>query len=193
MAVLTLGWGLAVSLFSNFRRLSKQIQEGQLDYYLTLPFPVLIHVLMNFGYSSMGELLFSIIIAAIVLEPAQFPLFLFLGILVCFLFLGWGALINSITFFTNRFEMAAEVGQELLTLIGSFPFSIYAGATKFILLFVVPAGFVAGIPVQLIGDFSWTWLGAMVGTVAFFVGLGTAVFYMGLRRYTSGNVMAMKD
>ena len=55
-AVLTLGFGLGVGIMGNCTRLSQIIAEGHLDFYLTLPKNVLLHVLvsrMNVGASCM--------------------------------------------------------------------------------------------------------------------------------------------
>ena len=42
-AILAGSWGLTVSLFANWKDIAKFIENGSLDYYLTLPKNVLLH------------------------------------------------------------------------------------------------------------------------------------------------------
>lgn len=61
---------------------------------------------------------------------------------------------------------------------------------KAILFTVLPAGFIAYLPVELLRQFRWPLLGAVVGFAALIVFVSRAVFYAGLRRYESGNLLA---
>ncbi len=69
---------------------------------------------------------------------------------------------------------------------------MFTGWTRFILLFIIPAGFVTGIPVEVMTTFSLKW---MIITLAFssaFLAFAVWFFYRGLQRYESGNVMMMR-
>ena len=56
------GWGIAVYLFGNAWKLVDVIINGQLDYYLSLPRPVLLHVLASRSNSSgLGDTLYGLI------------------------------------------------------------------------------------------------------------------------------------
>src|SRR3989344_5615081 len=62
-AVLPTSFGLVAVLFGNWSALSKMIEEGSLDYYLTLPKNALLHALVKSRYSGMGDVLFGLILA----------------------------------------------------------------------------------------------------------------------------------
>ena len=47
--------------------------------------------------------------------------------------------------------------------------------------------------VQLLRSFSWPLLGAMMGATVVMVSIATSVFYVGLRRYESGNLLGMQE
>ena len=56
------GFGLAVYLFGNVLRLADVIAGGRLDYYLSLPRPVLLHVLASGSRpSGLGDVLYGLI------------------------------------------------------------------------------------------------------------------------------------
>jgi len=50
------------------------IEDGQLDYYLTLPKNVLFHVLIKMSYATSGDFVFSFILAFTLLSAGAFPL-----------------------------------------------------------------------------------------------------------------------
>jgi len=190
--VITGSWALANLSFSNVNALASMIENGQLDYYLTLPKPVLLHVLIKTSYSSAGDLLFSIVLAAWILELSSIPLYLSVLISGALIFLSWGILVNSITFWVGRFESAAKAARDTLIIFAGYPFSVYSGMTRFVLMFLIPVGMIIGIPVDLFQNFSWEWfLLLWVYTAAFFL-LCVSFFYLGLRRYSSGNTMGMR-
>jgi len=54
---------------------------------------------------------------------------------------------------------------------------------------VVPAGFLAFLPVKVLRDLDWVWLPVVVGAAALLLVAAWSVFGAGLRRYESGNAM----
>jgi ABC-2 type transport system permease protein len=52
---------------------------------------------------------------------------------------------------------------------------------------LIPAGVITYLPVQLIHQFSWLQLLLLVSSASGFFALAFGVFYLGLRRYESGN------
>jgi ABC-2 type transport system permease protein len=69
---------------------------------------------------------------------------------------------------------------------------IFPGAIQWLLYTLIPAAFVGSLPAGLLSDFSW---GRLAVLVAFTTGLvlgARVVFYWGLRRYTSGNLVTVR-
>lgn len=189
-ALVTISWGIVGTIFGNFRRLAPLIENGALDYYLTMPKNVLMHTLAKLKYSALGDLLFGIVIAFYILEWNDIPLFLFFIITGSLLFLSWSIMIGSITFFVGRFEHGARAANDSMILLSTYPFSVFSGVSKFILLFVVPAGFVAGVPIELLTSFDIRWFGILTVFTFSLTAFSIWLFYKGLHRYESGNVMA---
>jgi len=73
--------------------------------------------------------------------------------------------------------------------LSTYPFSIYEGFVKIILLTVVPIGFITGIPVEIIQSFNPTLLLYMVIATITAVVLAITIFKIGLKRYESGNLI----
>ena len=61
-AIVALGWGIAFTLAGNANRMAELIAQGRLDYYLTLPRPVLPHLLFSsMNAFAIGDLTFGVI------------------------------------------------------------------------------------------------------------------------------------
>jgi len=191
-AVLTISYGLVGFLFGNWTRIARFIEHGSLDYYLTMPKNVLLHMLAKFNYYGLGDLVFGTAMVALSIPMTKLPLYLLLVLCSILVMLGWVIITGSLAFYLGRFEHASQAMRESLIIFAGYPFSIFTGTTKFILLFIIPAGFVTGIPVQLLTTFSWKWFFITIGFTAAFFSFAVWFFYRGLRRYESGNVMAMR-
>jgi ABC-2 type transport system permease protein len=190
---LTVTFGLASTLFYGSRKLYKTITEGRLDYYLTLPKNILFHSSLKTSYSALGDLIFGIALIPLSLTLAQLPLYIYFIITGTVLFVSVTIIFNSLALFFGNSERAAQTGDEAFLSFASYPFSAFGGMTKFILLTLFPAGFITGIPVQTIKDFSVEW-SVMAGLISLvFLAIAVAVFYYGLKRYESGNLLYSKD
>ena len=101
-------------------------------------------------------------------------------------------LTGSLAFFFGDSTMTSRnLVMSLLTL-GSYPFGIYNNFTKLILMTIVPAGLLSGIPVMVLKEFSLFWtLVVLFGSILFFI-LALIVFKIGLRRYESGNMITIR-
>jgi ABC-2 type transport system permease protein len=74
----------------------------------------------------------------------------------------------------------------------SYPLSIYQGFTKILILLIIPAGFVSGVPVELLKSFDATWLLYMIGFTILITIIAVSIFYYGLRKYESGNLLYVR-
>lgn len=192
-SILTVSFGLANSFFNGARRIQKTITDGRLDYYLVLPKNVLFHTSLKTAYSAVGDLAFGLILLPFSITLSQLPLYLYFVICATILFMAITIIFNSLAFFMGNAEKVRQTADEGFLTFAGYPLSVYSGATKFILLTIFPAAFITGIPVETINSFNWTWF-ALTGVVAVvFLAIAIVVFYWGLRRYESGNLLYSKD
>src|SRR5208337_2778117 len=187
----TMSFGIASFFFGNWQHLAKVIIRGQLDYYLTLPKPSLLHVLISRSdFSGIGDFVFGLVLALLALTPTLLNVALFLALIVTstIILVSIGSIFGSLTFFIGG------TGDFQDFMIGSvisftmYPFSIFDSYARVLMLTVIPVGFIAGVPVMLLQSFNAALLLYVVVAAAASVVAAILVFKAGLRRYESGNL-----
>lgn len=182
-------------LFGHSFALARIIAEGGLDYYLVLPGDPLWHVLISrSSASAWGDLLFGLVTYAWAVggdagRLLLFPLFLFTGGLVSTAF---GVLAGSLAFFLGNSEGISRQLHNALVSFSLYPEGIFPGSVRVLLYTVVPAGLVTYLPVRMVRHLGPWQAVAMVGGAAVAVTLAWGLFYRGLRRYESGNLLVTR-
>jgi ABC-2 type transport system permease protein len=194
-AVAGVAFGWSMGLFGNTLRLAAMIAQGDLDYYLALPKNVLLHVLVSrMEITAWGDVLFGTGIFIFFLHPSPDRILLFLGLafIAGIVFLSASLVWQSLAFWLGNAEGLATQMWNALILFGTYPAPLFHGFVRLVLFTVVPAAFVTYVPVQLLREFDPIWLAAELAFAAFSLTLAVFVFYRGLRRYESGNLMLMR-
>lgn len=192
-AVAAGGFGLANAFFGNADNLGNIIVTGQLDTYLAQPKPVLLHVLISrMHVAALGDLIFALLVFAWFgdltwLGIAKFAVALLLSMLIMVFF---SVCVQSLAFFVGNSE--GLVGQELLITFATYPTDIFRGLTKVLLFTALPAGFISYLPIGLLREVQPLFFSGAVGVTLLLAVGGTFLFYQGLKRYGSGNVMGMR-
>ena len=191
--VITTSWGLIGVFFGNFKNIAEIIRDGQLDFYLSLPKEELSHVLISKSkFDAFGDVIFGVIIGIIFLTIWQIPLAIVLIILSAIILLAFAVILGSLSFYIGSSVEIANQGLMGALSIASYPFSVFTGYTKWILLLVIPAGFISGIPVELIKSFSWQWFIGMVVAAVVLSIIALIMFKQGVKRYESGNLINVR-
>lgn len=195
-AVITFSFGIAFGLFAQALRLSELISQGQLDYYLALPKNVLLHILVGqIRPANLGDLFFGPVLLALFVDmsPERWLWFVVGGILGGVIYLSFFVIVGSLAFFMGSSEgLAGGVGNALIH-FSTYPTRIFNGWTRVILFTIIPAGFIAEVPVDLVRRFAVQDLIIMVGAALIFGTIACVVFFRGLRRYESGNLMSLRS
>lgn len=192
-AVILTSYGIGGVFYGNRRNISSIIVEGRLDYYLTLPKNILYHVIISkASWYSLGDLLLGIVLAIMFIPLVKAPLFILLIVLSAIIFISFDILTGSLAFFMENSEETSSTLREGLIAFSSYPLSIYTGLTKILILFIIPAGFVSGIPVQLLKTFDATWLMYTIGFTIVLTIVAVSLFYIGLKKYESGNQLYVR-
>ena len=71
----------------------------------------------------------------------------------------------------------------------TYPGGIFKGIVRVILYTFIPVGFVTFLPVELLLNFDLKLMLILVAVSILFITLATFMFYRGLRRYSSSNLM----
>jgi len=195
-AVIASGFGLATTLFGGTYQIAGMVMRGELDFYLALPKPALLHLLIShMDMTAPGDFLFGALVYCALVQPGplQFVLFLLFTITGAAIFVAFGVITQSLAFWLGNAEgLGHQLGNALIT-FSTYPTVIFRGIAKLALFTILPAGFVSYLPVRLLRSFSWPIFGGlMLFTIAVLI-LAEFVFRAGLRRYESGNLVLMRE
>jgi ABC-2 type transport system permease protein len=182
--------GLGTFLFGNATRLSDIISKGRLDYYLSLPRPVLLHVVASRSSNSgIGDFTFGILIY---LFSGQFTLdglgrFMLGTLLALVVFISFTIIVQSLAFWLGSASGLGNIVQMAIITFAIYPLSLFDTPAKLLLFTLVPAALIGTIPAEFVHGFDWGTLGILFLAAAAFLILAVWVFQRGLTRYESGS------
>ncbi|MGI8587503.1 MAG: ABC transporter permease [Chloroflexia bacterium] len=195
-AITATGFGIAAGFFGNANNIARVIAQGELDYYLGLPKNVLLHLLINkMNLTALGDLIFGFGVFAFFLHPAPERIALFLVLSVCSAaaLLGFLILVGSLTFWMGNTEGLTMQAFNAIITLSTYPTPLFNGGIKLLMFSAVPAWFVAHLPTSLLRRFDLADLLLELAASAAILALSVLVFYRGLRRYESGNLMVLRS
>lgn len=195
LSIGTLSFSFAMITARGAIDLGKLIARGELDYYLSFPKNVLWHsVVSKTEISAIGDLFFGIIIYFFSANPSFSGLLyvLLISAMVGIILISFIILTESISFYVGSFEEAAEQMWHSLLGFSFYPQVAFHGVLKAITLTVLPAFFIAALPVRLIKDFQPGYFLLLLAFCAGITALAIAVFHNGLKKYESGNLINVK-
>lgn len=185
-------FGLASFFFGNMLSLAQIIADGRLDYYLSLPRPVLIHALASGSVASgMGDLVYGLTSFALAgyFTPDGIGRFILGVLFAALLFIAVFVIAHSAAFWLgNATVLTSQVFMAMVT-FAIYPINMFEGPAKLLLFTLLPAALVGSVPAEFVRSFSWMALGELVVAAFIFVGLAVWVFHRGLRRYESGSAI----
>lgn len=194
-AVVAAGFGIAHGIAGNAISLSTVIVKGQLDTWMLYPRAILPHLLVGkMHVTSWGDVVFGIGAYLLLVHPSpeSFLLFLLLCLSVAVLFVGFGVLVGSLGFFVGNSEGLSEQLRFALITFSTYPPSVFNDGTKLLLYTLVPAGFCSFLPVEALKQHSLLLTLLSFGGALIMLLVGSAVFYYGLNKYESGNLMELR-
>ena len=201
MREVMLFWGLSAStyglshlLFARAFSLPELIINGKLDSYLVLPKNVLLGVITSAtNASSIGDLLYGLLIIFIFAFSVE-RLFLFLLFTVtgAVILTAFALLMGSLSFWFVRAEMFGNQMVNSVINFSTYPDGIFKGAARFILYNIIPVGMSIYHPVHVMIRFDVKALATVVGYAVLLVAVAVFVFYRGLKRYASSNLMGAR-
>lgn len=187
-------YGLSHILFARAFSMSDLIIKGKLDSFLVQPKNVLLSVLTSStSISAIGDVLYGVVLVC-ACKPGVGGFFLFLlfvmtGTLV---FTAFALLLGSLSFWFVRMDILQNQMDMGMVSFSTYPDGIFQGASRFLLYFLIPVGMAVWQPVHVIASFDAGMLFAVLGYACALSAAAVAVFYRGLRRYASGNLMGAR-
>lgn len=193
--VIASAFGLVAVFFGNSFVLGDVINNGRLDYYLSLPRPVLLHAVSSRMIASgVGDITYGFLSYAASGQFSwdgflRFILAILLGAMVFAAFL---ILVNSLAFWTGIVSSLSNLMVNAIITFGIYPITLFDNYAKLILFTVVPAALMGALPADFVRAFTWQTLAQLLFGAMMFLGLAITVFRLGLKRYESGNAIQIE-
>jgi ABC-2 type transport system permease protein len=193
--VLASSFGLVSLLFGNAFNLSDIISKGRLDYYLSMPRPVLLHtVASRMIASGMGDFTYGFLSYGLSGAFSWDGLlrFVLATVLAAVVFAAFLILIQSLAFWLGIMSNLSALALNAVLTFGIYPITLFDNYAKLILFTLIPAALMGAVPAEFIRRFSWQTLAELlIGAIAFLF-IAVAVFRLGLKRYESGSAIQVE-
>lgn len=194
-ALTSSAFGLTFVLFGNVGTVSRLIVTGELDTYLLQPSDVIVNMLCAKSVlSAWGDLAYGYILIVLFKGFSPYVLVMFT------LFIITGALLltslllisSSLTFYMGNSDNIVGLAREFLVSFSLYPEGIFTSWLKYVLYSLIPVGFFSYLPARIIDGLNPIWILAVLAVALIWVTLAYALFYRGLKRYESGNLIVSK-
>lgn len=191
-------WGIAAGTYGVSRfffkkafSLSETINNGKLDSFLVQPKNVLLSAITtDVEPSAIGDLLYGYIMLFVFgITIENFLLFTLFTITGGLITVAIAVILGSLSFWFNKTDIIADVGNSLMTNFASYPDGIFKGLVKGLLYTLIPVGIVNFIPVKVITEFNLGLMLIVIGVTILTITLAFIVFFKGLKKYSSSNLM----
>lgn len=190
-AVASTGFGIAHVLFANASRISGMIITGELDTYLLQPKnPLINSISARMSATSWGDVLYGIILMALIKASVGMWLMFGIGIFTAALLITSITVVGqSLTFYFGNMEAVGRSLREFTITFSIYPESIFKGPLKVLIMTAIPIGFITHVPLRLAHEFSWGMFFLMLGVTAAYCLFAFVIYMNGLKKYESGNLI----
>ena len=187
-------YGVSRFFFKKAFSLSDTINSGKLDAFIVQPKSVLLSAITSdVEVSAIGDMLFSIIFFCIYgFSFIKLLLFVFFCITGGLLLTAITVTLNSLSFWFGNADMIAHVGDSLMINFATYPDGIFKGIVKWSLFTIIPLGLTAYLPVKTIINFNPLYFVIIVVATIVLISIAVLVFNLGLKRYSSSNLMSAR-
>jgi len=194
-AIMSTSFGLCFVAFGNVNQITRMILNGELDTYLLQPKDPLINILCSKTIvSAWGDTLYGVILFFIIkgLDIRGFLLFMLFCITGALIFTSVLVTFHALSFYAGNTEGLAQTVTEFFISFSIYPEGIFNNAVKSILYTVIPVAFIVYIPAKIINQFSIVMLLEVLGAAVLWMVIAYTMFYRGLKKYESGNLIINK-
>jgi ABC-2 type transport system permease protein len=195
-------WGLASSSYGfcyifvgNVSSLSNIIVNGSLDSYLVQPKDVVINTCSSrMIISAWGDLTFGYILLFVsgrfsLTGIALFTLFVITGGVIYF---STVLAVNSLTLYLGNIESTKNIVEAFFITFATYPEGLFGKYLRLLFYTILPVGFMVYMPVYIMSNFNFIKLIIICTASLTALILSYSLFYFGLKRYESGNLMEGK-
>jgi ABC-2 type transport system permease protein len=133
-------------------------------------------------------------VVLIIIKAPWITFFAIIPLIICsgVIFTCTHIIYDSLSFIIKRGDAISNSVDSALLKLTTYPPTIFNTIIKGICFSLIPAGFIAFIPSQLLRSFDIVWLLIFLAFTALIVWLAFAFFNAGLKRYNSGNLLSSR-
>ena len=99
---------------------------------------------------------------------------------------------HALSFYAGNTEGLAQTVTEFFISFSIYPEGIFNNAVKYVLYTVIPVAFIVYIPAKVLNQFSLFMLLEVLGVTLIWIVIAYTMFYKGLKKYESGNLIINK-
>jgi ABC-2 type transport system permease protein len=187
-------YGFAHIVFHKAFEMSELIINGKLDTFLVQPKNVFLSVISSdSSISAIGDLVYAylcLIIYGITIKNfILFTIFIVMGGIILTAFT---SILGSLSFWIVKGDLLADSLSGAMVNLATYPGTIFKNSVKLILYTIIPVGIANYLPVDTIISFSICNFLVVIGFAIGITILAFVIFYKGLRRYSSSNLMSSR-
>lgn len=186
-AVIVSVYGIGIGLFYGARRLGERVRRGELDPLLAQPRPVLIRILFAKVHPPLlGDLVFGPVLflfSGLAGDPLAWLRFALVVLAAAGILSAFIVMTEFSAFWLSDGSEFAGVAFTAVTVLASYPASIYSGFVKLLVFTAIPAAFIGTVPAEIILDPGPRLVLGLVTALAVSWSLAITIFQLGLRRY----------
>lgn len=191
-----IGYGVAYFFFGGVENINKYIISGAMDSYMIQPKHPLLNVLTSkCNFSAFGDFAYGVVLGVIVTK-GNILNFIFLLLLGCFsgiFYIATNTIIRSISVWLGDTEIIAKTyTNNLMIQFSIYPEQLFGGILKIILYTIVPVGYMAYMPINLLVKFDIVQLAIVLLVGIVYMALAIFVFNKAMAKYESGNSISMR-
>ena len=194
-ALSSTSFGIANILFGNSRNLTSLILKGDLDTYLLQPKDVLINLIASkSNISAWGDAIYGLLLISLVekFSLTSIGLFLLLSLTGGLFLTSFMITLHSLSFYMGNMESFAALMTEFLITFSTYPEGIFTEKIKWIFYSLAPVAFIAYLPRKILLDVNLALIAVLLFVLFLWIVLAYSIFYKGLKRYESGNLISTK-
>lgn len=188
-------FGIVSLLFGNTFNLGDIITRGRLDYYLSLPRPVLLHAVASRSIASgFGDFTYGF------LSFAASGYFTWMGLLrfclavalAAAVFAAFLIIIQSLAFWIGTTSYISSMALNAMLTFAIYPITLFDSGARLLLFTLIPAALMGAVPASFARVFDWSMLLQLLVGAAIFLAIAVGIFQLGLRRYESGSAIQVE-
>ncbi|MBR5227833.1 MAG: ABC-2 family transporter protein [Clostridia bacterium] len=183
----TIAFGICFFCFGGVENLCRDIVDGNLDVYLTKPKHSLISQLTSYSVlSAMGDLLFGLVCGVIVsrFNILKFLLIILLSVIAGIAFVCINVIVRLLSFwFGDLTNSTKRYTSTVLVTLTIYPEQMFPKFLKIMMYTVIPAIYVAHIPVRIAKGETFLWFLILLAVTVLLVIITFWMYSKGIKKY----------